>query len=106
MTAMAAAFMVSYTRAKSESLGFTSGKGIAAVGLAPREVRIVVLSVGLVLTGLAGGLPDAEMRWWHYGVGEGWLLLSLGLITLLATITTAQRIIFVYQQSKSQEDNR
>jgi CDP-diacylglycerol--glycerol-3-phosphate 3-phosphatidyltransferase len=103
VTAMAAAFMVSYTRAKSESLGFTSGKGMAAVGLAPREVRIVILTVGLVLTGLAGGLPDAEMRWWQYTLGEGWLLLSLGLITVLATITTAQRIIFVYQQSKSQE---
>ncbi|MEA2622433.1 MAG: CDP-diacylglycerol---glycerol-3-phosphate 3-phosphatidyltransferase [Chloroflexota bacterium] len=107
MTAMAAAFMVSYTRAKSESLGFTAGKGMAAVGLAPREVRIVILSVGLVLTGLAGGLPDAEMRWWQYALGEGWLMLSLGLITLLGTITTVQRIIYVYQQSKSQsEDNR
>ena len=30
--AMAAAFMVSYTRAKSESLGFSSGTGIANVG--------------------------------------------------------------------------
>jgi CDP-diacylglycerol--glycerol-3-phosphate 3-phosphatidyltransferase len=106
VTAMAAAFMVSYTRAKSESLGFTSGTGMAAVGLAPREVRVVILVVGLILTGLAGGLPDGEMRWWHYDLGEGWLLLSLGLITLLATITTAQRIFFVYQQSKSQEDNR
>ena len=41
--AMAAAFMVSYVRAKSESLGFTPGSGMAAVGLAPREVRIVLL---------------------------------------------------------------
>ena len=39
--AMVSAFMVSYTRAKAESLGFTSGTGMAAVGLAPREVRIV-----------------------------------------------------------------
>ncbi len=42
--AMAAAFMVSYVRAKSESLGFTSGTGMAAIGLAPREMRIVLLN--------------------------------------------------------------
>ena len=30
--AMGAAFMVSYTRAKSEGLGFTTGTGMAAVG--------------------------------------------------------------------------
>ena len=45
---MAAAFMVSYTRAKSESLGFSSGTGMANVGLAPREVRSVILVVGLI----------------------------------------------------------
>ena len=44
---MAAAFMVSYTRAKSESLGFTPGTGMAAVGIAPREVRLVILTIGL-----------------------------------------------------------
>lgn len=106
MTAMAAAFMVSYTRAKSESLGFTAGTGMAAVGVAPREVRIVILTIGLVLTGLAGGLSDPDVGFFGGKPGEGWLLLSLGLITLLATITTSQRIIFVYQQSKSQEEKR
>ena len=54
--AMAAAFMVSYTRAKSESLGFTPGTGMANVGLAPREIRIVILTVGLLVAGLAGGV--------------------------------------------------
>ena len=34
--------MVSYTRARAESLGFAPGKGMANVGLAPREVRLVV----------------------------------------------------------------
>src|SRR6202008_468551 len=33
--AMGAAFMVSYTRAKSESLGFTPGNGMASVGVLP-----------------------------------------------------------------------
>ena len=41
--AMGAAFMVSYARAKSEGLGFTPGTGMAAVGLMPREVRLVIL---------------------------------------------------------------
>ena len=41
--AMGAAFMVSYARAKSEGLGFTEGTGMAAVGLMPREIRLVIL---------------------------------------------------------------
>jgi phosphatidylglycerophosphate synthase len=100
MAAMAAAFMVSYTRAKSESLGFTPGTGMANVGLAPREVRTVIVVVGLVLTALAGGLGA------HPGTNEGGALalgLSLGLITVLATVTTIQRIYFVYRQSKTKE---
>ena len=42
-SAMAAAFMVSYVRARAEGLGFSPGKGMAAVGLMPREVRLVIL---------------------------------------------------------------
>ena len=53
--AMGSAFMVSYTRAKSESLGFAPGTGMANVGLAPREIRIVILTIGLVLAGLLPG---------------------------------------------------
>ena len=54
--ALASAFLVSYTRAKSEGLGFTQGTGMAEVGLAPREIRLVILSAGLILAGLAGGV--------------------------------------------------
>jgi phosphatidylglycerophosphate synthase len=104
MGAMAAAFMVSYTRAKSESLGFTSGSGMARVGFAPREVRMVILVVGLVLIGLSGGIQmDYEARWWRLLLGEPWLVLSLGLITVLATFTTIQRIVHVVLQSRKQE---
>lgn len=46
MAAMAAAFLVSYVRAKAESLGFAPGSGMVGVGLAPREVRIVILVLG------------------------------------------------------------
>jgi len=83
--AMAAAFMVSYTRAKSESLGFSSGKGIANIGLAPREVRSVILVVGLLAAAY-----DVRV-----------LIGAVALIAILATVTTIQRILFVYRQSQS-----
>jgi CDP-diacylglycerol---glycerol-3-phosphate 3-phosphatidyltransferase len=100
MAAMASAFMVSYTRARAESLGFTSGKGLANVGLAPREARVVILVIGLLLVGLSGGLtglrPFADL------MGNIWLIATLGLITILATITTIQRIVHVYLQAKKE----
>lgn len=102
VTAMTAAFMVSYARAKSESLGFTPGTGMAAVGLAPREVRIAILTVGLVVTGLLPGFPvDTDG-----GGGAAYppqalaLEATLGLITVLATITTIQRILHVRTQAR------
>jgi CDP-diacylglycerol---glycerol-3-phosphate 3-phosphatidyltransferase len=88
--ALTSAFMVSYARAKSEGLGFTEGTGMAAVGLAPREVRIVILTVGLLWTGLAGDTRP--------------LAASLGLITILATITVIQRVIHVINQNRQQEN--
>lgn len=105
--AMASAFMVSYARAKGESLGFSSGGGLASVGLAPREVRIVIVAVGLVLTGLLGGFDwicdtgfyppcGADDR----GGSTIALGSALGLITILATITTIQRILHVRAQAR------
>jgi CDP-diacylglycerol--glycerol-3-phosphate 3-phosphatidyltransferase len=83
--ALATAFMVSYARAKAESLGFGTGSGLANVGLAPREVRIVILVVGLLTAG--GSSLDG-------------LAIALVLITVLATITTIQRILTVHAQAK------
>ncbi len=77
------AFMVSYTRAKAEGLGF-SGE----VGIAPRPERIVILGAGLVATGLVGGPQD-----------NGWLQLALGAIVVLTTITVIQRILHVRRQA-------
>ena len=100
---MAAAFMVSYARAKSESLGFTAGTGMAAFGLAPREVRIVILTIGLLLTGVLGGVAPYDgpllisLDTWSNGRGP--LAASLGLITVLATVTTIQRIVHVIRQT-------
>jgi len=90
--AMGAAFMVSYTRAKAESLGFTPGTGMA--------------NLGLVAAGLLPGLPADT------GDGAGGLAyplnalaleLALGLIAVLATITTIQRIVHTISQAAHQE---
>ncbi len=108
--ALASAVMVSYARAKSESLGFTPGTGMANVGLAPREVRLAILTVGLVVTGYGGGVvspavyvcaanvggcPDAGP---HFGATS--LGVALALIAILATITTIQRILHVRRQAR------
>ena len=99
--AMMSAFMVSYTRAKSESEGFTPGKGMANVGLAPREVRIVILTLGLIVAGLlpgSGEEPDVPGG----PLSMIALDLALGLIVVLATITTIQRIGHVVRQSQKE----
>jgi CDP-diacylglycerol--glycerol-3-phosphate 3-phosphatidyltransferase len=105
MCALGAAVMVSYARAKSESLGFSSGSGMANVGFAPREVRSVLLVLGLFLGGLfqssqIGDCPAdvacGPQTWWLIIVG------TLVLILILATLTTFQRILFVYRQAQSQ----
>lgn len=89
--ALAAAFMVSYVRAKSEGLGFTQGSGMAAVGIMPREVRLVILSLGLILT----NAPDIKA-----------LEFALAIIAVGATITTIQRILHVRSQSSAPASGR
>ena len=99
--AAVSAFMVSYTRAKSESLGFTPGSGMASVGLAPREVRIVILTVGLLAAGaLSAELPEGGAGGAAYPLSALALEAALGLIAILATITTLQRILHVRAQAK------
>ena len=104
--ALASAFMVSYARAKEESLGFPSGGGLANVGLAPREVRIVILALGLVALGAFGGIEMACGPMFQCPAlldrrdGSVFLVLALGLITVLATITTIQRILHVRAQAR------
>ena len=111
--AMGSAFMVSYTRAKSEGLGFSAGTGMAAIGIMPREVRLVILSLGLVLAGLftagnpflelltftlPGGVIELALPW----AGEWWLAAALAIIGAGSTITTIQRIIHVRNQARQQ----
>jgi CDP-diacylglycerol---glycerol-3-phosphate 3-phosphatidyltransferase len=102
--AMAASFMVSYARAKSESLGFTPGTRMANVGVAPREVRLVLLTIGLLVVGVAGG-PAAVDCGNLFCLNSEWtigrlvLTFVLGLITVLALITAIQRIVHVTRQT-------
>lgn len=95
--AMGAAFMVSYVRARAESLGFAPGKGMAAVGLAPREVRVVILAIGLIGAGLLGGVAPGS-------TGANVLGGALLVIAVLATITVIQRILFTIKQAASEVD--
>ena len=85
--AMAAAFMVSYTRARAESLGFVPGTGMANIGFAPREVRLVILTVGLIVAGIAGSSTALVLE------------VTLGLLAVLATVTTVQRIVVTLNQA-------
>jgi CDP-diacylglycerol---glycerol-3-phosphate 3-phosphatidyltransferase len=102
--ALGSAVMVSYARAKSEGLGFTEGTGMAAVGLMPREIRLVILTLGLVLAGIFGvqspcGSPlclDSPVP------GASILLIALAIIALGATITVIQRILHVRSQALRQ----
>ncbi len=89
--AMGAAFMVSYVRAKSEGLGFTEGTGMAAVGIMPREVRLVILALGLILT----DGPNIKA-----------IEFALAIIAIGSTITTIQRILHVRAQANREATGR
>jgi len=85
--ALGAAFMVSYTRAKSEGLGFSPGIGMAAIGVMPREIRLVVLSLGLIVAGATANLTI--------------LSAALVIIAIGAVITVIQRILQTRSQAES-----
>jgi CDP-diacylglycerol--glycerol-3-phosphate 3-phosphatidyltransferase len=71
VTALSSSFLVSYARARGESLGV-----IVRSGIAPRTVRVLVLAVGLI-----AGVP----------------LLALGIVTAISTVTVVQRTVAVFR---------
>ena len=77
-------FMVSYTRARAESLGID-----AKVGVMQRPERIVLLSAPQALFGL----------FWN-----GWVLIGIViLLSVTAWITAVQRIAFVYRATQNMD---
>jgi CDP-diacylglycerol--glycerol-3-phosphate 3-phosphatidyltransferase len=80
MLCLVLGMVVSYARAKAESLGFT-----ANVGIAERAERLVSV---LVITGFTGlGLPHVV------------LLVTLGLLAVASLVTVVQRVVTVRRQS-------
>ena len=99
--AMATASVVTYTRARAEAVGLHG-----EVGIAPRPERLVVLALGLVLTGFLGGI-SAPVPLATTGIdvavigtsGNVALIVALGIIVVTCAITIVQRIVHVQRQA-------
>jgi CDP-diacylglycerol--glycerol-3-phosphate 3-phosphatidyltransferase len=72
--ALCGSAMVSYTRARAESLGFE-----AQIGLMPRAERIVIIGLGALIHPIA-------------------LKIAIWLVAVLANFTAAQRMMHVYKR--------
>lgn len=84
LVCMVGTFLISYTRARAETLGID-----AKVGLMQRPERMVLLSVPQSFFGL----------FWN-----GWVLIGIiVLLTVTAWITAVQRIAFVYRATKGRD---
>jgi CDP-diacylglycerol---glycerol-3-phosphate 3-phosphatidyltransferase len=97
---MAVAFLVSYTRAKAESLADAT-PAIGEVGLMTREVRIAILGIGLLAaTGPLYEVPPPGAA--CLGACDvfqgGTVTAALLVIFLGSAITVVQRILHVKQQ--------
>jgi CDP-diacylglycerol--glycerol-3-phosphate 3-phosphatidyltransferase len=99
--AMGAAFLVSYARAKSEGLGFSAGTGMAAIGVMPREIRLVILSGGLVLGAIVGTEPAPGAGQAATPGGILVIFAALAIIGIGATITVVQRVLHTRAQAKA-----
>ncbi len=76
LVALSASFLVSYIRARAESLGVG-----ATVGPAPREARLVILLLGIA-------------AWALLGLGVAFTTAVIA-VAILATITLLQRVVVV-----------
>jgi CDP-diacylglycerol--glycerol-3-phosphate 3-phosphatidyltransferase len=78
LAALAGSFLVSYVRARAQSLGF-----VCKSGLFQRPERVVATVIGLLLGG-----------WWLYGI--------VFLLAIVTNITALQRIREVWLQGRAQ----
>ncbi len=84
--AITGSFMVSYTRARAEGLGLE-----CKVGLMQRSERITYLAIGTLL----GSIPK---------IGITIVIVTLWFIAVLANVTVIQRVIYIRNQIKKQEN--
>jgi CDP-diacylglycerol--glycerol-3-phosphate 3-phosphatidyltransferase len=87
ISAMVGSLMVSYTRAKAESLGVD-----CKVGMMQRPERIVLLAAGGILVPVVGAIAPE----WRYAP----LLVAIGAIAVLANFTALERIYEVYRVAR------
>lgn len=79
MVSMMTSFVTSYARARAESVGFEVKNGIAT-----RADRLVIILVGMAITGLT-----------HHGL---WLAIGMVLLAVLGVATVFQRILEARRQ--------
>ena len=86
LIALAGSFLVSYVRARAQSLGFTCDVGILA-----RPERVVIIVAGLLLESV--GIKIA-----------GWTPLTVALLILAVgtNFTAVQRVWVVWQQNRAE----
>jgi CDP-diacylglycerol--glycerol-3-phosphate 3-phosphatidyltransferase len=77
--AIVASFMVSYIRSRAEAANLE-----CQVGISTRPERVVVLGLGLLLSGIS-----------HY-----FMVGAMAVIAVLSTLTVVQRLVHVYNQAK------
>ena len=101
--AIGGSIMVSYIRARAETLGFK-----ANVGLARRQERVIILGLGLVLNALDPSLDRLLQGVFGQAIGRGTsgpplaLAVSIVLLAVLTNLTAIQRLYYVYKQFKSE----
>ena len=79
MVSMMTSFVTSYARARAESVGFEVKNGIAT-----RADRLVIILVGMAITGLT-----------HHGL---WLAIDMVLLAVLGVVTEFQRVLEARRQ--------
>jgi len=81
LAALITAFLVSYTRARGEGVGVT----MAAVGIAERAERILIIVAATFLELIYAGAME----------------IGIIILTILSVLTVAQRILHVYRKTKT-----
>jgi len=77
--ALLGSLLVSYVRARAEGVGLECG-----VGLFTRAERVVVLALGLLLSGIAYAL-----------------VIALAIVAVFSFFTFGQRLVYVWRQTKT-----